>query len=471
MATLGNRRVIVASDPIAHQLSLRPPLPLADALARQPNIKIIEADPEGDHAALRKLTLWCLRFSPLVAMDGIDGILLDITGCETIWKGEKNLLHQVTSRLRRYFSCKAAIASYMGAAWGLARFGEEDFIASKINLYDTLRHLPIEALRIDALLTENMRRLGFQQIGDLYAVKRASLATRFGHGLIERMKQVLGEEGEAFASILPPPEFRTSLSFSEPIGTAEDIHRALSLLLPKLCGEMELQGKGARYIRFVCYRVDETRSEVSIGLAKPSVSSPHLYHLFRDRLQEIEPGFGIEQVVLEAPKTEPLSIQQMDWDEEGTKAPLAELIDRLSNRLGSENIYRWAPVESYIPERAVKKLAALDVLPARAWKAHPQKRPLRLLLYPEPIEALAPIPDDPPVQFKWRHTLYRVRKASGPERIEPEWWHKIRIDFKEEPLRDYYHVEDEGGHAFWLYRGGLYTSRQKPRWFLHGFFY
>jgi protein ImuB len=92
---------------------------------------------------------------------------------------------------------------------------------------------------------------------------------------------------------------------------------------------------------------------------------------------------------------------------------------------------------------------------------------VRLLRRPEPIEAVAPVPDDPPVMFRWRRLQHRVRRADGPERIAGEWWRGAE-DAAE--LRDYYRVEDEAGRRFWLYRAGLYVPREAPRWFLHGVF-
>jgi protein ImuB len=120
-------------------------------------------------------------------------------------------------------------------------------------------------------------------------------------------------------------------------------------------------------------------------------------------------------------------------------------------------------------------------------------RPVRLLARPEPIEAVAPIPDDPPVLFRWRRLVHRIRAADGPERILGEWWREhdageedcggskpadngLYAGFEgwrggskpadnEENLRDYYCVEDMDGRRFWLFRLGLHPT---TRWFLHG---
>ncbi|MGH7089510.1 MAG: DUF6504 family protein [Stellaceae bacterium] len=103
----------------------------------------------------------------------------------------------------------------------------------------------------------------------------------------------------------------------------------------------------------------------------------------------------------------------------------------------------------------------------RAQSAKPsvQPRPVRMLRRPELVDAVAPVPDDPPLLFRWRKVMHRVRRADGPERIAGEWWRDPRAE-----LRDYYRVEDEEGRRFWLYRAGLYRADAPARWYLHGVF-
>ncbi len=155
-------------------------------------------------------------------------------------------------------------------------------------------------------------------------------------------------------------------------------------------------------------------------------------------------------------------------DRDGTDpAELAALIDRLANRLGAGALCRLVPQESHVPERAAQPAPVFASAAGMAWDAT-RLRPIRLLPRPEPIEAVvAPIPDDPPVQFRWRRLQHQVRRAEGPERILGEWW---RGAGEAATLRDYYCVEDEKGRRFWLYRAGLYRPEAAARWFMHGLF-
>ena len=98
-------------------------------------------------------------------------------------------------------------------------------------------------------------------------------------------------------------------------------------------------------------------------------------------------------------------------------------------------------------------------------------RPLRLLARPEPIEAIAEVPDGPPIRFSWRHVAHQVARAEGPERIAMEWW---RDDRGNKLTRDYFRVEDSAGARMWVFREGLYGREVKPpempRWYLQGLF-
>jgi protein ImuB len=174
--------------------------------------------------------------------------------------------------------------------------------------------------------------------------------------------------------------------------------------------------------------------------------------------------------VLEAGEVAPLVPPQHALSEIGAAArpDLAASIDALANRLGPTRLWRAAPQDSHVPERSVRRVPPLAPYPA--WQVDPSvERPLRLLRRPEPIEATAPVPDDPPIMFRWRGALHRVRAASGPERIAAEWWRRTPDDSRPESdqIRDYYRVEDTDGARFWIFRAGLQGT---PRWFLHGLF-
>ncbi|HSR72488.1 MAG TPA: DNA polymerase Y family protein, partial [Kiloniellales bacterium] len=311
----------------------------------------------------------------------------------------------------------------------------------------------------------------------------ASLAPRFGPLVARRLAQALGAEAEPIAPLRPVAPHRVRHVFAEPVVTTEPLAAALAARLAELCRGLERAQCGARRLTLELYRVDGTLRRLSLGVSRPSRDPAHLERLFAEHLERIDPGFGLEVLVLAAPEVEPLNARQLSLGTgasaggDPAEGALAALVDRLSSRLGPAAVRRLVPRESRLPERAVAMPAMLEdsgpEAPAptkeTAWRppATPP-RPARLLPRPEPIEAVALLPDDPPALFRWRRLRHRVTRAEGPERLSPEWWREapgsesLSGPFRA-ASRDYYRVEVEDGRRYWLYRaaGG---------WYLHGLF-
>jgi len=437
-----------------------------------PDLEAAAADFPGDAAALVALARWCNRFSPWTAPCGSDGIFLDITGIAHLFGGEAALAAQVIERLaRRGITGRIAIAATLGAAWALARFGDKaSAVIPAQATRAALADLPVAALRLDREIVALLGALGLNRIGELQSLPRAALAARCGESVATRLDQALGLAPEPLSPL--PPEKRPWLrrSFVEPLLRPEDIALATRAVLEDFCRQLAAEHVGVRKLVLALYRVDNRIKETEIGTAMASHDPRHLWRLLEERLPYLDPGLGVEDLVLTAREVErcrplqPGLAGALAGSSASETADLAALIDRLSQRLGVGALVRPYVQESYLPERAVRFLPAFHHGAARA-VAYPRKqRPIRLLRRPQPIEAMAPVPDDPPLLFRWRQRAHRVRRADGPERIAAEWWREDA-----EP-RDYYRVEDEDGRRFWLYRSGLYEPGTRPRWFLHGFF-
>jgi len=471
--TASGRRVITAVSAAAAMEGIAPGMGVADARALDPTLLVEEADFIADAAALTKLATWCDRFSPWVTPCGADGILLDVTGCAHLFGDEAGLARQAVTRLARQgIEARAAIADTLGAAWALSRFGRSAALTvPRGDVRQALIDLPVAALRLEPEIVALLEWLGLQRIGELYPLPRAALAARCGDSVATRLDQALGLAAEPLSPRSPKPLLWSRRSCPEPIATAEAIAAALRELLQQLTRRLGEDGLGARRLSLAAYRIDGRIERIVIGTAFPSRDTRHLWRLFEEKLEQIDPGLGIEDMVLTAESVENLAAAQLGLDGDAARSnstDLAALIDRLANRLGMRALARPVLRESHIPERAVRFIAPLaePQTPAR-WNAA-QLRPIRLLPRPEPIEATAPIPDDPPLLFRWRQRAHRVRYADGPERIAAEWWRQPGPSAPE--ARDYYRVEDEEGQRFWLYRAGLYCPDSAPRWFLHGFF-
>jgi protein ImuB len=142
---------------------------------------------------------------------------------------------------------------------------------------------------------------------------------------------------------------------------------------------------------------------------------------------------------------------------------IGDLLDRITNKIGRPCVHRFLPSPHHWPERSVTRTNSLSDEPAVPWNAD-KPRPVVILSSPETIQVSAPLPDYPPMIFRYNGKVHRVKKSDGPERIECEWW------IHESPHRDYYCVENEEGQRYWIFRSGHYSTSMKDQWFIHGFF-
>ncbi|MGN6164164.1 MAG: Y-family DNA polymerase [Flavisolibacter sp.] len=465
-ATVRNRVVITAANALAKTNGIYENMVLADAKALYPSLHVLDDKPGLTTQLADRIAEWCIRFTPAASPDYPNGILLDASGCTHLWGGEEKYLNDITKRLnQRGYAVRVAMADTIGCAWAMARYGN-NIIVEKGKQVEALLNLPVSALRIDEETNEVLQKLGLRRIGDIISIPAKSLRRRFGNSLLQRLRQAIGEEEEIIIPVYPIEPYQERLPCIEPIKTKEGIEIALQHLLMNLGSRLRKEGKGLRKVFFRAYQLDGGASGIEISTNQPSQNVEHLFRLFEIKLSTIEPKEGIELFLLEATAVEDALVKQEDlWRTQGglLDGEVLDLMDRFTNRLGEEAVQRFLPTEHYWPERSFKKAGDLNERPTTQWKLD-KPRPLQILSPPELIEVAAPVPDYPPLHFRYKGKLHKVMKADGPERIEQEWW------IQEGEHRDYYAVEDEEGKRYWLFRSGHYNEKRSPKWFLHGFF-
>jgi protein ImuB len=520
VAETGTLRSLAAVTAPAEARGLHRGQPLSEAATLCPDIVTRPADGPAEAAFLTALRRWAGKFSPWVAEEPPEGLMIDLTGCAHLFGGEEALCAQVTQDCADLgLTVRAGIADTAGAAWALARYAagavsgparsgrsgdaidqearatrsragkrhwtkggaapaappaqaSRTLIAPPGATRQALAPLPVAALRVTPEAAQGLARLGLRQVGDLLGMPRAGLARRFGADLVRRLDQALGVEPEPIAPARAPLHFAVRLSLPEPIGLEADILAWLDRLLPALCEKLRARGRGARRVRLELSRVDGDTQAVEVGLARPADRPDHLRPLFELKTGEIDAGFGIDRLRLSAPLTEPLHGRQhkgglaVSGEAEtprGADQAMADLIARIGARAGLETITRAHPADSHIPEKTATPLAAAWSEPHADWPETPRPRPLTLFR-PEPLRA--PDRPDVPPDFTWRGRPFRTKSATGPERIAPEWW----LDDPDwrSGVRDYWRVTTEDGTALWLYyaHGGTVSGG----WFAHGDF-
>jgi protein ImuB len=459
------RMIVKAASAAAYAKGVYVGMVVADCRALIPSLQVFDDKPGLTIQLLNALAEWCIRYTPIAAIDPPDGLILDVTGCAHIWGSEETYLKEIVTRLKSFgYTVRAAIADTIGTAWAVCRYGQITPVISSGKQLEALLPLPPAALRLESNIVERLEKLGLYNIRSFISMPSSALRRRFGQSLLTRINQALGHEIEVIDPVRPIEPYQERLPCLEPIRTETGIEIALKKLLDMLCKRLQDQHKGLRRCIFKCFRIDGDIQKIEIGTNRPSRNTEHLFKLFENKIATLQPDLGFELFFLEAPIVENISIEQEQlWNLafKQNDAEVAELLDRIAGKVGGQAINRYLPQESHLPERSFKLASSIDEKPGTPWRILP--RPIHLLPQPEPIEVMVRIPDYPPLHFRYNGTLHTVKKADGPERIINEWWYKMGLN------RDYYCIEDEVGRRYWLFRLGDYNSSE-PRWFIHGFF-
>lgn len=461
-----NRMIVKASNAVAERAGIFKGTVLADARIAVSNLEVMDDRPEIYERLLKRLAEWCIRFTPSAAIDLPDGLLLDASGCTHLWGGDGAYISDISSRLKqRGYDVRISIADTIGAAWAIARYSNGPMCIPPGHSTAALLDLPPQALRIELDVIDRLRKLGLKKISSFINLPRPSLRRRFGVDFIQQLDKATGQQIERLQPVIPRELYQERLPCLEPIVSATGIGIALDQLLNTLCERLRLEQKGLRKAIFKYYRVDGKVGSIDVGTNRPSRHASHLRKLFDSKLDRIEPDMGIELFVLEAPVVEDaIPEQDVLWNTSSglNDIRLAELVDKLSSRIGQDSIRRYLPAEHHWPERSVKATLSLEADLVTSWLPG-ELRPFHMLRTPERIDVSAPIPDYPPMLFVYKGKVHEIRKADGPERIEQEWWQQ------KGEHRDYYRVEDQDGHRYWLFRLGHYNDKHF-QWYLHGFF-
>ncbi|MGB0439153.1 MAG: Y-family DNA polymerase [Pikeienuella sp.] len=452
-----NTNRLYCVNALAMQQGLQRGMSYSDARAFCPDLHSRPVDVHECARFQNALRRWATRYCPWVGLEGDDGLILDVTGASHLFGGEAEMLADMRHHLTRAgLAVKIGLADTRGAAWALAHHREG--IAPAGDMLAALGALPVAALRLDEKTDVALQRLGLRTVGDLTTTARAPLTRRFGPDLMIRLDQALGLQPEQVSPVSEPPHYGVRMSFPEPIGLVADVMAAAARLLDRVCETLKTHETGARVLTLTARRVDQENQHVELRLAQPLRDAHRILPLFERGVDQIDAGYGIDQIRLEAVQVEPLPAKQLSHVRTSRQDALGDLITRLGTRIGLENIQRFLPAESHIPERGFLIAPAAYSEPSGAW-ATLRPRPL-CLFPPEPIAGTGA---DVPVRFRWRRMTFSIRRATGPERIAPEWW--LADENWRTGVRDYWRVETGQGPRLWLF----YTP-QNPGWYVQGEF-
>ncbi len=451
---------------------------LADARARVPELAAVERDDAADRAWLDRLADACIRYTPMVAIESADGLILDVTGCAHLFGSERGLAADIERRMTMLrTTLRLAFAGSPRAAHALSRYQalpakDEDA---------ALRKLPVAALELAPEATQGLVRAGLKTVGELARRPMTTIAARFGAEAVRALRELLGEAARPIKPRVPIAPVLAERRFAEPVARTEYALEVLGELAAEAVRQLEECGKGGRRFEAFFFRSDGMVRPLAVETSRPSRDPALVMRLMGERIESlsdpIDPGFGFDLIRLSVPVIEPSTVTQLKLEGGAVReAEVAALIDRLSTRLGRTRVRRLVPQDTHIPEQMQLALPAVEAgQPAASWlepvAGEPPMRPLHLFDPPQPIEVVAEVPDGPPHRFRWRRKFHEVKRFEGPERIASEWWKRKNGAIDKAGLtRDYYRVEDACGRRFWVFRHGLFEEKPDPKWYLHGLF-
>lgn len=435
-------------------------------------------DVKGDVAGLRQLSLTCEQFTPQFGIEeseSPESLLLDVTGCTHLFGGDREAAIGIATSFReRGFQARVGITPTLGAAWAASRFlakAETPAVVASPQLPDALRPLPVESLRLPPSIIATLHELGLRSVGQLRALSRESLPSRFGPLLLKRLDQAFGDEPELLVPEKPRESLMARWVGEFPITDRESLHSITRELLDQLLNRLKPCREGLRLLRCELRDSNGRLHEFRIGFVAPTDQAKHVFEMLCLQWERAALPDEIAIVHFEATETEPLHVVQRDLFghelDTDSQREVVTLLDRLSNRLGSHAVVRARLLPEAQPELAVafepwtssETTAATKARASNATTTNGLVRPTHLFSPPQPIEVSIAGPEGAPLSFWWNRCEHRVIRNWGPERIETGWWRESAA------CRDYFRVEVQTGHHFWIFR------RLDDRgWFIHGTF-
>ena len=437
---LEERHCVFACDRKAFARGVRAGMAVSAALALAPRLRVAPRDPATETEALLGVAGWAAQFTPGVALEFPDGVLLEVSGSLKLFGGLESLLERLRRGLEEmgWSSVLAGAPTPRAASW-LARAGKQKLIGESAELEPVLAALPVEVLRCNDETLAAFEAIGVRTLGELRALPREGVARRFGQGLLAELDRALGRLPDPRNFFVLPARFRAAIELPAEVTQAEALLFAARRLIVQLAGFLAARSGGVqRFVLRLGHR-DRAATEIAIGLVAPSRDAEHFTLLVRERFAGLDLAEPVREISLRADDVVPLPGQNLGLLLEQGKPPgqWEHLVERLRARLGTEAVYGLVLRAEYRPEHA----SALNPLPSLpvpggglGWGFG--ERPFWLLEFPRPLAEVGAVPHhDGPLEL-----------LAGPERIESGWWDGDDV------ARDYFVARMQNEALVWIYR-------------------
>ena len=498
--------------------------------ANGPPFHILPHDPAADLYAIEKLADELDEFSPIIGLPSNhsqpDCIFLDVTGLSLLFGNEFNLAKGVSNFCHQQgFVTQVAVADTVGQAQGFAQNPiSGKALASSVNECQTTEQnpnlqqapssqeipyatisipdspnafhsLPVTALRLESWITETLYQLGIRTVGQLIGLPRQDLSARFGNQIHTRIDQLMGNTVEPIVAKQSQPEFYAEQLLDYPTSHKETIEVILQRLIEKICKRMKSVQQGALQwtIRLYC-QDNKLPLKLYVSLFQPTATADHVVQLAQMQLEQLlhPPAkkrknkknkfiklngqhIAIQEITVTVTSCVLLEHRQRKLFDENPrldKQSLAHLINRLSGRLGRENVVYPTLVSGAQPEHAYQLKPLVNPYsrgPRRTSsnpthrQSHTLARPFKLFKPPITLKTEAPvqrsIKPTVPSSIQIDSLKHKIINSWGPERIETGWWRGRTV------RRDYWRIETASHLQFWIFH-----DLRQQKWFLQGEF-
>jgi protein ImuB len=443
------RHCVFACDSKAFVRGVRAGMAAAAALALAPRLRVAQRDPAMETEALLGVAGWAAQFTPGVALEFPDGVLLEISGSLKLFGGLESLLERLRRGLAEMgWSSVLAGAPTPRAAFWLAWVGKQKFIEESAELEPVLAALPLKVLRCNDETLAAFEAIGIHTLGELRALPREGVARRFGQGPLAELDRALGRLPDPRNFFAPPARFGAAIELPAEVTQAEALLFAARRLTVQLTGFLAARSGGVqRFVLRLRHR-DKAATEIAIGLVAPSRDAEHFTLLLRERFTGLELAEPVREIALRAEDIVPLPGRNLGLALEQSKPPgqWEHLVERLRARLGTEAVCGIASRAEHRPERA----GVIANMGQKQLQLDFGERPFWLLEFPRPLAEIGAVPSlEGPLEL-----------LVGPERIESGWWDGDDV------ARDYFVARMQNEALVWIYR----ERHGEGGWYLHGVF-
>ena len=460
----GAERVLVAND-VASEAGVRPGQSLTNAVAVCPDLLSEPQDDARDRRLLMALHAWSDRFSPRVAPEAPDSLVMDVTGCAHLFGGEADMVERMYTGLAALkVTAHIAVANTKLAARGFARhMAEPTYLTDPEREHRAVGALPVAALTLDAKTSATLRRLGVCTVGELSGFKASELSRRFSTRVPEALERLCGHRADPLVPSARAHVFSASRKVAEPISHLEAISNILFLLAERVCRDLAHAGHAARGFRFTVQSMDSGAHTLDVGFSAPVRETEPIVRQFERPLESLRLEFGADGFRLLALGVEVFAHSQVELTDDRSQTELSyqQTLTTLGNRLGFDRLRRPEAGLDHAPELEHGSAPVVDTTPRPKPDAYTYSPRPEMVWPAERVRVETP--GLPPLLFAWRGKMHSLVRARGPERVSPAWWHAGSFP----RTRDFWRAVTSEGRVLWLM---VVAGAPEEGWFCCGEF-